>query len=157
MEEVAARMRVGAATTLRVTATAAGFQTAVVTRALTATEFARQATMITVKGVAVPSARIAAAPVVIDLAMNPRPVMLAGLVLADHDPAAPVAGAQVQITGPGGSTVSTDVTGRFRFDAPPLLLVLPLRVSKGLRGALVTHVTQFDTPVNFITINLPTP
>lgn len=157
IEEIAARMRIGAATSLRLTAAAPGYQTATVTRALTAAQFARVTTIITVKGVAVPTERIAAAPVVIDLRLNPRPVMLAGLVLSDNDPDMPVVGAQVQITGPGGFSITTDAVGRFRFDAPPLLLSLPLQVTKGARVANAAHVTDFGSPINFITLNLPTP
>jgi hypothetical protein len=157
MGEIAARLRIGAAVTLRLSAVAAGYQTATVVRVLSAAEFARVARMITVKGVPVPTEQIAVAPVVINLNLSPKPVMLAGLVLSDNDPDTPVAGAQVQITGPGGASVTTDAAGRFRIDAPPLLLSLPLRVSKGARVALDTHVVSFDTPVNFITLNLPTP
>lgn len=155
--EIAARMQIGAAVSLRLSAVAPGYQTASITRALTAAQFARTAAVINVKGVAVPTEQIAAAPVVIDLKLKPKPVMLAGLVLSDNDPATPVIGAQVQITGPGGSTVTTDPTGRFRFDAPPLLLTLPLRLSLGARTAIASHITDFATPVNFITLNLPTP
>ena len=83
--------------------------------------------------------------------------MLAGLVLSDNDPDVPVVGARVRITGPGGSAATTNAAGRFRFDAPPLLLSLPLRVTKGPRVAVAAHVTDFDSPVNFIMLNLPTP
>lgn len=157
LSDIAARLRIGQPLTLRLTANAPGHRPGVLTRVLTAAQFARVTGSITVKGVAVPVDRIAAAPVILDLVLPPRAVMLAGIVLADNDPATPVSGARVRITGPGGMAVTTNAAGRFRFDAPPLALTLPLRVTKGARVTVSSHITDFATPVNFITLNLSTP
>lgn len=105
---------------------------------------------------AVPVESVAAAPIILKLALKPKPVMLAGLVVSDNQLAAPVPGAEGQITGPGGTLVTTDNTGRFRFDAPPLALSLPLKVTLGARTVQAVHLTDFATPVNFVTLNLPT-
>lgn len=154
--EISGRMQLGKAVTLRLTATAPGYQTATLTQALTAAQFARKPDTIMVGGVAVPVQTVAAAPIILKLVLKPRPVMLAGMVVSDHQLSAPVPGAEVQITGPGGTLVTTDITGRFRFDAPPLALSLPLKVTLGTRTAQAVHLTDFATPVNFVTLNLPT-
>lgn len=157
MTEIVARMRLGQAVTLGLTAEAEGYQTASLSRALTAAEFARKDSVLQVGGQAVPTQSVAAAPIVMALTLKPNPVMLAGIVLSANQLTDPVPGAKVKITGPGGSETTSGPDGRFRFDAPPLALSLSLTATLGPRTASALHLTEFTTPVNFITLSLPPP
>ena len=156
LTEFSARMQIGKAVAFRLTATANGYQAQAVSKSLTAAKFARKAAIVMVGGVAVPSETIAAAPVILEVLLKPLPIMLAGQVLSDSDFAAPVAGASVEIKGPGGALRVTDANGRFRFDAPPLTISVPMRVTLGPRVAEAVHVFDYATPINFKMLNLPT-
>lgn len=154
MTGVAARLRLGVATEIRLRATAAGHDPAEATASLTAAQFTRVTAQQQVKGATITVARIAGAPVILDLALMPRPVMLAGLLIDNHDPASPVAGATIAIAG-SAATATTDARGRFRIDAPPLARTWTVRATRGARSVEVLHVTDFALPVNFASLSLP--
>ncbi len=154
LTEIAALLRFGVATEFRLRAAAAGHVTAEATVALTAAQFSRVTATQTIEGVAVTVSRLAGAPVILNLALLPRPVMLAGLVIDNHDPASPVSGATISIAG-SAATATTDARGRFRIDVPPLARTWTVRATLGARSVEVLHVTDFALPVNFASISLP--
>jgi hypothetical protein len=157
MTEISARLQLGVATSFRVIATHPDFVTGEATLDLTPAQFSQATGSVDIGGTTVPTAAIAGAPFVLDLQLEPRPVMLAGLVTRDNDAAQPVAGADVTIAGTGGSTVSTDADGRFRFAAVPLALALDVSTTDGTRTSAQIHVVDFARPVNAITLSLITP
>lgn len=65
-----------------------------------------------------------------NIALQPRPVNLAGLVVEDNDIATPVSGASISITTPaGGGTATTDAQGCFRIDNLPVVAKVTVQVS----------------------------
>ena len=154
LTDIAARLRLGVATEFRLRAASAGHVTAEATVALTAAQFSRVTATQTIRGVAVAVSRLAGAPVILDIALQPRPVMLAGLVIDNHDTASPMAGVSIAIAG-SAATATSDARGRFRIDAPPLARSWDVTATLGSRTAQAPHVTDFALPVNFITLSLP--
>jgi hypothetical protein len=73
--------------------------------------------------------RIAAAPMRIDLALDPIPVALEGHVFVEGDPDQPAGGADVEVIVPPGLATTTDAAGEFRLIALPVAAVLTIRVT----------------------------
>ena len=96
--------------------------------------------------------RIAGAPFDLSLTVDPAAVALAGMVLRDHDPAAPIEGVRVTA---GPASAVTDSAGRFLLPALPLLAEVELEIEVG--HTLTPHVYRIDyeTPVNRVTLSLP--
>lgn len=156
-QELGARLALARATDFRLSATHSQFQAGMAEVSLSAADMTFAAQNVTVSGKVVVLKRLAGAPLSLDLALLPNPVMLSGRVLSDNQPDAPVAGADVTITGAGGSTVATDANGRFRFDVIPMAQVLTLEITDGARTTNLNHTVDFNQPVNQIDTSLITP
>ncbi len=65
--------------------------------------------------------RVSAAPFVFDIAIEPQPILLDGLLLHNHDPEEPAVGVAVTILGYDAIKIkNTDDEGRFRITALPI-------------------------------------
>ena len=95
---------------------------------------------------------VAGAPIDLSVAADPAPVALQGIVLRDHDPAQPVAGARVAA---GPEHRFTDAQGRFFLPVLPLLAELVLDLT--LDATTTSHRFRIDyaRPVNSATLSLP--
>jgi hypothetical protein len=96
--------------------------------------------------------RIAGAPFDLSLSVDPAPVALAGMVLRDHDPAAPAAGVTVTA---GSASAVTDSGGRFFLPALPLLAEVALHLTDGPTTKTQTFHIDYETPVNRVSLSLP--
>lgn len=106
----------------------------------------------TVAGRTVTVERIAGAPFDLSLMVDPAPVALAGIVLRDHDPAAPAAGVTVTA---GPAAVLTDAGGRFFLPALPLVAEVELELTDGTETTTQPFHIDYETPVNRVSLSLP--
>lgn len=83
------------------------------------------------------------APVTMNLARDPAPVMLEALVLVNSDPGAPGVGLNVTVGGTGPFV--TDADGRFRTGLLPLTTTVAVRITDG------TDTTDHTQPLDFTT------
>lgn len=118
---------------------------------LTGADLARQTRVIDLDGRAFGAPVIAGAPFVLDVVMDPLPVTLTGTLVADHDPARPIAGATVAI---GPLVTLTDTSGRFRLTPLPVASPLTITVSRaGTDTDFVFH-PDFTSRANSAALSL---
>lgn len=161
---VSAKLPLAVATDFRITARHATFQDASAELSLTAAQMTLAGSVVTVNGQDLTAQRLAGAPVTLDLALTPRPVMLGGLVISDNQPDVPVVNATVTLPALGGASVATDGAGRFRFDLIPMAQVVEVQIDEDPatatgppRSTNLFHTVDFGLPVNQIVAGLITP
>lgn len=154
MPEIAARLRLGVGTKLRLNAVAQGYDDAKVDLNVNWRNFSRFTQHEAVGGVDFEYEIIKGAPFDLSLSLLRKPVKLAGMVLRDFDPNTPAAGVRVTLS--GGATVTTDPAGRFQFNTPPVAQSLNVSARDGPVSASIIHVVDFGQPVNTTLLSLTT-
>ncbi len=95
-------------------------------------------------------------PRFIEVALTPLPVALAGWVIDDHDPEAPVPGATVRVTAPAPrGPVTTDARGYFRIQDLPVALSVTVEIRQGSRSLVQEVALRPSDPLNEWTFSLP--
>jgi len=95
-------------------------------------------------------------PRVVEVALEPLPVALAGWVIDDHDPETPVTGATARITAPEPrGPVATDARGYFRIDDLPVALAVTVEIRQGPRSMVQEVSIRPSDPMNTRTFSLP--
>ena len=88
---------------------------------------------------------VPAAPVRLDCAFDPLPVTLFGTVIANNDPAVPVAGATITA---GTLSDTSDARGNFRLGPLPLLASLDVSIIQGPDSETFAFRPDFTTRTN---------
>lgn len=109
----------------------------------------------TVAGQEVTARRIAAAPFAFAATVEPRSVLLDGLVLFDNDPETPAAG--VTVTAAPAAPVATDGAGRFRIPALPVTERVTLAFDDGGDVTERTLRPDYPRPAMAATFSIPSP
>ena len=99
--------------------------------------------------------RIAAAPFAFEIALQPDPVLLDGLVLFDNDPETPAANVSVSAT--GMPTVNTGPDGRFRVRALPVDLSIMLTFDDGSNETLIPIFPDYTHATMNAVFSIPSP
>jgi hypothetical protein len=145
------------AVTLTLTVTRARPPAAPITRTLVVTgaDLAVVEVQRMVDGQALTVQRISAAPFRFEIALDPAPVLLDGLVLRGGDPADPAAGVTVRIAGLPDAV--TDAEGRFRIPALPISDSVTLAFDAG--GTVTEHDLRpaWGTGAMTATFAIPSP
>lgn len=118
-------------------------------------ELALVETTLTVAGQEVTAHRIAAAPFAFAAEVQPRAVLLDGLVLFDDDPETPAAG--VTITAAPAAPVAADGEGRFRIPALPVAESVTLAFDDGGDVTERTLRPDYARPAMTVTFSIPSP
>ncbi|NBD30765.1 MAG: hypothetical protein GVY31_12095 [Alphaproteobacteria bacterium] len=148
--------RIGVTTRFRFDTSLPGFAPAQAEVLISPASFAEVEEEVVVAGVATRRRRIADAPFELRIALDPLPVRLAGQLVQDNDLSDPVSGATVTVDGNAARAVTTDADGRFLIGALPLAQSVEVTANKGADSVTVTHVIDFKTPTNQLTLSFLT-
>lgn len=95
-------------------------------------------------------------PRIVEVALEPLPVALAGWVIDDHDPETPVPGATARVTAPAPrGPVTTDERGYFRIPDLPVALSVTVEIRQGPRSLVQEVALRPTDPLNERTFSLP--
>lgn len=136
---------------LRLMVTLADGRVQTAARAVSGADLASLARPVLLEGARFAAETVAGAPFALDCLFDPSPVMLAGVVIANHDPALPVPGATVSA---GAESAATDDRGRFRLSLP-VAAEVAVRVTHAAATADFTHRPDFLTPLNLTELSIP--
>lgn len=153
---LAARLRLGVTTRFRFEVSQFGYQPTEEVLFIAPADFTVVTEDIPLGDTLVRHSRIAGAPFESRLALAPHPVRLAGQVIRDNDPAEPVTGAEVRLNDQAAGAQMTDASGRFLFDALPLVQMVTISASDGEAISSASHLINFNKPTNHLTLSIPT-
>ena len=151
-----AKVRVGVATDFRLTVRCPGYADVTKRHRVLARDMRISDIGVNIKGIASRQKKLRGAPFEIPVTMTPPVVRLAGMVMRDGDLSAGVAGADVTLNNDATTTIQTDASGRFLFDALPLERTVQVAASKGTDDASQTHLINYRQPTNRLTLNFKT-
>lgn len=141
-----------AALELRLTVTLADGRSGAGSVALNGADLARIPRDIASGGAIFTAQAIAGAPFAIDIAFDPAPVWLSGVVIGNSDPAIPVAGASINID---KLTTTTDASGRFRIGPLPVAPEIEILVTHDGTETRFRHRPDFTRPQNMAELSIP--